>query len=76
MTVVSLEQAQARLAQLIEQAQAGEEFIITRGEKPVARLTGAGGAKRPPRRPGNCKGMLTIVSDDEEHLQDFAEYMG
>jgi hypothetical protein len=35
--------------------------------------------ERPPRRqrpePGSGKGMLTIVSEDDEHLQDFAEYM-
>ena len=30
---------------------------------------------RQPRKPGNCKGMLTILAEDDEHLQDFAEYM-
>jgi hypothetical protein len=24
---------------------------------------------------GSCKGMLTIVSEDDEHLKDFEEYM-
>jgi antitoxin (DNA-binding transcriptional repressor) of toxin-antitoxin stability system len=24
---------------------------------------------------GSCKGMLTIISEDEEHLKDFEEYM-
>jgi len=24
---------------------------------------------------GSCKGMMTIVSEDDEHLKDFAEYM-
>jgi hypothetical protein len=24
---------------------------------------------------GSCKGMMTIVSEDEEHLKDFEEYM-
>ena len=24
---------------------------------------------------GSCRGMLTIISDDDEHLKDFAEYM-
>jgi hypothetical protein len=34
--------------------------------------------RRPTRRwrkPGNCKGMLTIAADDNEHLKDFEEYM-
>jgi hypothetical protein len=30
---------------------------------------------RMPRKAGNCKGMLTIVADDDEHLKDFAEHM-
>jgi len=25
--------------------------------------------------PGPLKGMLTIVSEDDDHLKDFAEYM-
>jgi hypothetical protein len=24
---------------------------------------------------GSCKGMLTVVSEDDEHLKDFEEYM-
>jgi len=27
------------------------------------------------RRPGSAKGKLTILSEDDEHLQDFKEYM-
>ena len=75
MTVTLLE-AQARLPELIERLQPGESLIITRNEAPVARLTAEGPPRRKPRQPGNCKGMLTIVADDEEHLKDFAEYMG
>lgn len=30
---------------------------------------------RTPRQPGSAKGILTIVSDDQEHLTDFAEYI-
>jgi len=72
---VTLEQAQAQLPQLIEQLRQGEELIITRNHKPVARLLAEERPKRKPRQPGNCKGMLTIVADDDEHLKDFAEYM-
>jgi hypothetical protein len=30
-----------------------------------------------PGRPvfGRCRGMMTIVSEDDEHLKDFEEYM-
>jgi hypothetical protein len=27
------------------------------------------------RQPGSAKGILTVVSDDDAHLADFAEYM-
>jgi len=27
------------------------------------------------RHPGSAKGKLTVLSEDEEHLQDFEEYM-
>ena len=43
--------------------------------QPVAKLV----SEKPPVRqrpgPGLCKGMITIVADDEEHLKDFEAYM-
>lgn len=27
------------------------------------------------RVPGSAKGILTVVSEDDEHLEDFSEYM-
>lgn len=30
---------------------------------------------RRPRQPGTAKGVLTVISDDDDHLKDFAEYM-
>jgi prevent-host-death family protein len=76
MPTITLEEAQAHLAELIERLQPGESLLITRSERPVARLTAEELPKRKPRQPGNCKGMLTIIADDDEHLKDFAEYMG
>jgi prevent-host-death family protein len=75
MTTVTLEQAQSHLAELIDRLRPGESVVVTRNDKPVARVTAEQPAGREPRQPGNCKGMLTIVADDDEHLKDFAEYM-
>jgi antitoxin (DNA-binding transcriptional repressor) of toxin-antitoxin stability system len=75
-TTVTLEEAQARLPDLIERLAPGAEVTITRDQQPIARLLAESKAQRKPRKAGNCKGMLTIVADDDEHLQDFAEYMG
>ena len=75
MPVVTIEEAQARLPELIEHLAADEELVITRNERPIARLLTEDKPTRQPRRAGSAKGMLTILSDDDEHLKDFAEYM-
>lgn len=74
MPTLTIDEAQSQLPQLIEQLRPGMAVVITRDNKPVARLT-AEGATRKPRKAGNCQGLIAIVSDDDEHLDDFAEYM-
>ncbi len=73
MPMLTVNEVQARLPQIIDELGPGEEIVITRGNRPVARLTAELPVGVPV--PGRCKGMLTIVSDDDEHLRDFAEYM-
>ena len=75
MPSVTIEEAQAKLPDLIARLQPGETLIITQHEQPVARLLVEEKVKRQPRKAGSCKGMLVIVADDDEHLKDFAEYM-
>jgi prevent-host-death family protein len=74
MTVVSLAEAQIHLAELLDKVAAGEEIVITRDDTPIAQVVPIHKAKPQPRF-GSCKGLLTIVSDDEEHLEHFKEYM-
>jgi prevent-host-death family protein len=74
MTTITVEEAQAKLPEVIDRLRPGEELEITRNNRTVAKLVG-GRPVRPPREPGNCKGILTIISDDDEHLRDWAEYM-
>ncbi len=73
MQSIPVEQAEGHLAEIIEKLPPGEEVVLTRDDKPVARLIRTPNQGRP--RPGLGKGMLTIVSDDDEHLKDFADYM-
>lgn len=75
MPVVTIEEAQANLPELIEHLAADEELVITKNHKPIARLLSEDKLKRQPRKAGSAKGMLTILSNDDEHLKDFAEYM-
>lgn len=75
MNTVSIEEAQAKLPELIAHLTAGEVLIITSDQLPVARLLAERKSQRPPRKAGSAKGLLKIISDDDEHLRDFAEYM-
>jgi antitoxin (DNA-binding transcriptional repressor) of toxin-antitoxin stability system len=72
---ITVEEAQATLKEVISKLAPGEEVVITDNEQPVARIVGVRPAARQRPGPGLCKGMITIVADDDEHLKDFAEYM-
>ena len=74
-TIMTIEEAQARLPELITNLAPGQEVIITQNDQPVAKLVGERPAVRQPRQPGSAKGKLIIVVEDEEYLQDFKEYM-
>jgi prevent-host-death family protein len=74
-TTVELDEAQARLKEIIARLGPDDEVVITDHNRPVARLVGGRKAGRQPRQAGNCKGMITLLIEDEEHLEDFQEYM-
>ena len=68
MTTISVEEAQAKLPELIGGLAGG-------GELAIARLVGEllGKWERP--GPGLAVGIFSIAKEDEEHPRDFAEYM-
>lgn len=74
-TTVSIEEAQAHLAELVSKLVPGEEVVITRDEQPVAKLVGQRTTRRQPRQLGSAKGKLLLLAEDEAHLEDFREYM-
>jgi prevent-host-death family protein len=74
MATVTIEEAQAHLPELIDKLQPGEEVVITRNARPVAQLVALSAGKPQPVF-GSGEGKLTIVSEDDDHLKDFAEYM-
>ncbi len=59
MPTVTIHQAKTNLSKLIERASQGEEIIIARGSKPVAKLVPVGAIKGK-RQPGSLKGKLVI----------------
>jgi len=74
MPTVTIEEAQAKLPELIEQLSPGEELVITRDAHPVARLVSHASGKPQPVF-GRGRGKLVILAEDEEHLESFKDYM-
>lgn len=77
MSTVTIEVAQTQLSTLIEQLHPGEEIIITRDQKPIARLISAAeSAQESPRKLGTLKGTVRSMAPDfDAPLDDFKEYM-
>jgi prevent-host-death family protein len=77
MATVTLQEAQARLSELVHQLAPGEEVVITENDQPVARIVPAAEAPpRKPRKPGTLRGtVLYMAPDFDTPLDDFKEYM-
>jgi antitoxin (DNA-binding transcriptional repressor) of toxin-antitoxin stability system len=75
--VITIDEAQANLRELIHQLAPGEEVIITEDQQPVAKLVSEvpklGPSLRPPS--GLGKGFISVISEGDEHLKDFGQYM-
>ncbi len=73
MKIVNVHEAKTHLSRLIEEALAGEEIIIARGNEPVVRLVLVESARRK-RTLGWAKGQIQIAEDFDAPLDDFEEY--
>jgi len=71
---VELDVAKATLCELVAGLTSNNEVVITKDQKPVARLV-ATSAATAPRVPGLMKGKLTVLAEDDEHLDGFEEFM-
>ena len=69
MSTVTIHQAKTNLSKLIQKVAAGEEVIIARGAKPVARLVPVGEVKGK-RQPGSLKGRLRVGPEFFEPLSE------
>jgi prevent-host-death family protein len=67
MKTVNIHEAKTHLSRLIEAVSAGEEVIIARNGKPVARLLPVIARSRP-RRPGEWRGRVCIGADFDAPL--------
>jgi len=67
MQIINIHQAKTNLSKLIEQVNAGNDVIIAKAGKPVAKLV-AYKKKLQLRKPGLLKGKISILDnfDDED----------
>lgn len=74
MSSVTLEEAQARLPQLLEQLQPGEEITITEHGQPLAQVKKVERTSWPCKA-GSARGKIHMAPDFDAPLDDFEEYM-
>jgi len=74
MSAITLQEAQARLPEIIAQLKPGEKMRVVEGGQTVAEIQAPELPKGIPIL-GRGKGMLISYVDDDEHLKDFEEYM-
>jgi prevent-host-death family protein len=60
--IVNIHEAKTHLSRLVEQVEAGDEVVIARAGRPVARLVGLTVRTRP-RVPGLWKGQVRLAPD-------------
>jgi len=66
---VNVHDAKTHLSKLLERVEKGEEVILARAGKPVAKLVPIVPARRP-LRPGLMKGRMRIAADFDAPLPD------
>jgi prevent-host-death family protein len=73
-TTVNIHEAKTHLSKLLAKVQAGEEVIIAKAGKPLARVT-AIEPPEPKSRLGFLKGKITVPDDFDTMFQDEIEEM-
>ncbi|MBI5891017.1 MAG: type II toxin-antitoxin system Phd/YefM family antitoxin [Nitrosomonadales bacterium] len=63
MSTVNIHEAKTQFSRIVEQAEAGEEIVIARGGKPVARLVSLASAAPKPRKLGLGKKRFTFPAN-------------
>jgi prevent-host-death family protein len=73
MTVFNIHDAKTHFSKLLERVLSGEEVVIAKAGKPVARLLPFETAEVAPRKPGKDKGKVVIQPDFDTPLPEFDE---
>jgi prevent-host-death family protein len=76
MTQVGMHEAKTQLSKLVERAEAGEEIVIARNGKPVARLVPVAGKNSLAAVHGAWRNRVHIADDFDELPDDIADAFG
>ena len=68
MKTFNIRDAKTQFSRIVEQAEAGEEIVISRAGKPVARLVSLASAETKPRKLGQGKKLFTFPADFDNFL--------
>ena len=71
-----MHEAKTKLSQLVERAEGGEEIVIARNGKPVARLVPVAGTSSLAEAYGALRGRVHFAEDFDELPDDIAEAFG
>ena len=66
---VSVHEAKTHLSKLLQRVMAGEEIVIAKSGKPVARIVPIE-QKPGPRQPGSAKGLFTVPDSFFDELPE------
>lgn len=72
---VTVTEAKTQLSKLLERVGAGEEIVIRRGSKPVAKIVGYTAPSRR-RKPGALKGQIWMSDDFDEPDEEIERLFG
>ena len=75
MSMVSIQEAQARLTDLIHKLAPGDELLIVENNLPIAKLARTDAKNQWPCKAGSAKGKIQMAADFDEPLEEFREYM-
>ncbi|HEX3692804.1 MAG TPA: type II toxin-antitoxin system prevent-host-death family antitoxin [Solirubrobacteraceae bacterium] len=77
MASYTIGEAKTQLSKLVHQAEDGEEVVVRRGKKPVARIVAIPDAGTgPKRKPGGMRGRIKMRDDFDEWPPDIARALG
>ena len=72
MRTVNISHARTHLSRLVEEAAGGKEIIVTKHNRPVARLVALEASTRP-RKPGGWEGQVWMADDFDAPLPEELE---